>query len=307
MRTRPLGNVPEKEGSVWNLSDADYSEEEHADYAIYGDSLFSETVDGIRRWYSLARDTVCFIREESMRHSFEPCGPIMSAATGMAATASRTDTVRGEGFSYNTMRLMREGVYSSHGPVSGRLVVPSGDTIPAHLTVENFRYTEKNGTDDDVFPLDAVTDSLLTYTTTHYRWFGVGPLPVAVQTEIRTADFEGHPVSESSAAYTLDFGSIDPDEETDNPENIEEHLAAAFGAATVTVDGSDIRVTLDVPFPTDITLEVVSDSGIPYIHHEFRADGPTQTHVSASGLPPGRHVAALSAMSVMEKWLITVD
>ena len=99
LEARPLDRIPETEGSVWNLSDAEYTKGNNPDYVIYGDSLFSETVECIRRWYALSPDTVRFIREESMRHSFEPYGSVPTAATGMAGMESHIDTVHGEGFS----------------------------------------------------------------------------------------------------------------------------------------------------------------------------------------------------------------
>ena len=241
-----------------------------------------------------------------MRHSLEPYGSVPTAATGMAGMESCIDTVRGEGFSYNTMRLLREGTYSSHGPVNGRLVVSTGDTIPARMTVEEFRYVDKTGSADMQFPLDAAADSLPSYSTVRHRWFGAGTLPLAVQTSLSVTGREGSSIDAYTAAYTLDFGDIDSNGEEET-ENGRELIAAAFGAATVTSDGGFIRVTLDAPFPMEVTFEVVSDSGIPYIRQTFSADGPTETSVPASGLPAGRHVAVLSAMSVTEKRLITVD
>ena len=306
LEARPLDRIPETEGSVWNLSDAAWSETGHADYTVYGDTLFSETIDGVRRWYLMRTDSVGFIREESMRHSYEPYVAVATAATGMAGMESRVDTVRGDGFSYNTMRLLREGSYSSRGPVAGRLVVSTGDTVPARMTVEEFRYADKTGSGEMFFPLDVVSDSLPTYSTVRYRWFGTGRLPLAVQTSLSVTDREGSSIDACTAAYTFDFGDIDSNGEEET-ENGRELMAAAFGAATVTSDSGFISVTLDAPFPMEVTFEVVSDSGIPYIRQTFSADGPTETSVPASGLPAGRHVAVLSAMSVTEKRLITVD
>ena len=306
LEARPLDRIPETEGSVWDLSDAARSEIGHADYTVYGDTLFSETIDGVRRWYLMRADSVGFIREESMRHSYEPYGSVPTAATGMAGMESCIDTVRGEGFSYNTMRLLREGTYSSRGPVNGRLVVSTGDTIPVRMTVEEFRYVDKNGSAGDNFPLDVMADTLSTYTTLRHRWFGAGLLPVAVQTSSEIKGYDGNILDEHVCAYTLDFGNRDQDDE-DVAENGTELMVAALGEATVSYDGGDIRVTLDAPFPVDVTFEVVSDSGIPYIHQTFTADGPTEKSFSASGLPAGRHVAVLSAMSLIEKRLITID
>lgn len=305
LEARPLERIPETEGSVWNLSDAACSDAGHADYNVYGDTLFSETIRGVRRWYSLGRDTVRFIREESLRHSFEPCGTVATAATGLSGMASVIDTVRGVGFSFNTMLLLREGSYSSRGPVAGRLVVSTGDTVPARMTVEEFRYVDKTGSADMQFPLDAAADSLPSYSTVRHRWFGAGTLPLAVQASLAATGSDGNEMYGYTAAYTVDFDDTDghDDEVTENEKEL---IAAAFGAATVKSEGGGIRVTLDAPFPMEVTFEVVSDSGIPYIRQTFSADGLTETSVPASGLPAGRHVAVLSAMSVIEKRLITV-
>lgn len=277
-------------GAVWNLSDAARTDRAGASYIIYGDTLVSETVDGLRRWYALTDEGRFFIREESRSFYIVP-DSVMTCGTGAECEFTAS------GLLDNIFPLSRRGTHSCEGPFEGKIVVTTNDTIPARMMVERFEYEEKvSPTFEGFIPADSLK-KFSRHSVALYRWFVPGrQLPVAVRSVISAGK------EESTVTYVYDFSEGLPESEILKREIIKESLAGA----TVAADGGKLRLRLNAPLPFEIHVDIMTEGGISYHHSEHSVDGVCELEISAPGLPSGRYICAVSCDDLSEKRLLTI-
>lgn len=307
---KPIESVRTSNGSIWNLSTTETDANRSARYLMYGDTLLSETIDGNRRWYSVNAGDVHLIREESLRHACVPALPIPTNAFGKGATCMESG-YEAIGHDGHTSCLRREGKYRSSPPVKGKLVVSTGDTIAATLTMEECVYVEKESASTALMAEEAKADSLLQVSFTRYRWFHSSPFPVAVQTEEKGTLLNGADVYHNISAYTADFSdhAYRPLLDGDNPEDADAYADRLVKSISARFSDGRIIIEPGLPLPEGgepLEIAVSSEGGIPYFHGSYDVSTVMPVSVSCDGYPPGRYVVGVRCRAASVKLGVTV-
>lgn len=293
------------EEKIWDLSNNELVSPPPATTKIYGDSLYSETVNNRRLWYKFINDTCIFLREETPLMGLDYGKYIQTSALGHYHQSALPIEYSISGRYSNMLNVSEEGFYEVYPAVTGQLIIATNDTLNAKMICEHRSFTAKLSTDPIRFPLDPEADSLSTYDVTRYRWFsGNDPLPIAIQTTVTEKDFCGRIISDYTTAYLIDTIDIYPEENSD--EAPADAIKSILQSATVSHSGGKIIIKLSGNINFDLSIDITTPGGILYLHEDKRVMGDNELTISSSGLPSGQYVVALIFEDFVTKYLITV-
>ena len=180
----------------------------------------------------------------------------------------------------------------SYPSVNGKLIYSSSDTINVNMTHERWMYNIKKSTNQ--------TDSILsTYIlgTDIYRWFyNDSKMPLAVYSYQTTVNG-----IENALAYRAD------DEYLKKGIQTTEENSEAFRDFYAEYRQGNLKLHIGAIQPITVSIEIVSDNGIPYgMHTQTLTEGSKELNIGVGSLRYGRYVIALKADTQLIKQYINV-
>lgn len=286
---------------IWDLSHNSRMDYTPVSFRLYGDTLYSETIEGWRRWFKITPDSTILEHEESLTESLTYLLPIPTAALGNSDMASESPyNVNGNNSS--SMNITQNGTYCSYPPVRGKLVVSTGDTLATIMTKEEIRY-------EQTIQSDSVADYEIPYESTvkenHFvtiqRWFCADKLPVALSYEHEVTDAFGKGQESWGNIYIAESGNEESTQKnTKQEERLHETIITTLKEITIIESGGILCLSLNTPIPLTLSIDIVSDSGIPYLHSEKHVEGTVILTFPCNSMPSGRHLVIVSSCGYSE-------
>lgn len=290
--------------SVWDFSDNCMISPEAASIIVYGDTLYSETLLGIRRWYVTRGDSVYFEREENLTEALIPYNVIPTAALGDNRFADELP-YRTKGANSACVSLSRDGFYQSFPTISGHMVIERTDTIRVNMARERFTYKEQIKSDsikEEGLSIGKGLKNGINIMEIR-RWFADEKIPLAIAYDYSfTGEDDEKGYSESGVFFRKP--TQDKLHEYDNgelsQEDLREVVSKVLNEIVINVSGGMITLIGYTPIELDLTLDILTDSGISCMHKEFTVkDGVTMTF-SCEEVPLGRQLTVLAGYGCRE-------
>ncbi|MBD5299720.1 MAG: hypothetical protein HDS22_07115 [Bacteroides sp.] len=307
--------ISEKEGAegiIWEVGLSEEPVEDGSRVALYGDTLYSETLGGTRRWYHLKNDTLFHTREETLTEAVTVCPGVPSGALGGGNHTGETP-YRATGASSASVRIIREGSHWGMSEKKGFITIFPGDTVRAFMTTERFRYHESNsvcvnsGYDIEYTSGEGDATVETGKRTAHdveiRRWFTDLPLPYAVSMRHVYYGDDGVESYYEECIYVSERGSVENIEQTEDmsAEKMQDIVRNVLSELTMNENGGVLSLTFNTPYPLKLSLDIFTDSGIPCLHEDFVADGIGTLTFPCTSVPMGRRLIVISGYGLSER------
>lgn len=284
-RRLPLkSNEVDVSADIWDFSKTAEAAESPF-YKMYGDSLITEILNGIRWWYGVTRDSAYYIGEESRFYKLTPsCAFPTSAFGNMAIPECHNEET--SGMYCRTFKIDGHEEYESYPPKRGAMILPTGVEILAVAATECHRTTQAMAQDS---LQTAAVEEQQEYIKT--RWFsGADRVPIALQCAARTLS-NGKEVYSHVSTYVI------AGDEPDVPlYKFDGSVQESLERADITVDGNRIRISGAFPDKTVLVLAVSNLTGNCHCRESVPiSEGVDDTEVEIPAMPPGEYMLTVSA------------
>jgi len=267
--------------NVWDFSKAEEIKDGPL-YKMYGDTLITEIWNGCRQWYSILRDSVFYIGEESRFSKIEPDEPIPTSAFGNIWLSGIYEG-KSNGIYYKTFTLGQHGSYESSLPIEGKIILSPQISISAKAVTECRRFVSWIRSDTIQGAVSSTNEIMRT------RWFvNEDPIPVALQITEKTI-CNGKEMSVVSNTFVVNHDELDIKNNSDEIKN-------AIDEADINVENGILKIEGDFPPYVSLNIYIANLNGNRFYQQSLdTVEGHNRWDISLPQLPAGQYILTVSS------------